>query len=302
MITHRSARTALVLTLLAALVGLVGPSAASATDAPGAPDAADAGGAAAVRTGGARLDPPVVRAPDAWRPRVRTTWDWQIKTVPRAPYRAVTMLDVDGFEATRTDVAAMHAAGRKVVCYVSGGTWEKWRPDAARFPRSLLGARLDDWPGERWLDVRDVQRADSRLARIMNARLAMCRAKGFDTVEWDNMDAYRNDPGFPLTARDQLVFNQFMFNNARAHGMSVLLKNDLDQVRRLLPYVDGVLDEQCFQYRECHLLKPVVAAGKPVFVAEYRSTAGMCDRARTLRMNAVRFSLALDGSVFRPCG
>jgi hypothetical protein len=287
---------------IAQLVGVAGGAAAPA-DAVGASSPVHGDGAvrSGVRDGGARLDPPVVRAPNAWTPTVRTSWDWQIASVPSAPYRDVRMLDVDGFEATAKDVAAMHAAGQKVVCYVSGGTWERWRPDADQFPARLKGALLDEWPGERWLDVRDVQKQDSVLARIMNKRLAMCRAKGFDAVEWDNMDAYQNRPGFPLTARDQLVFNQFMFNNAHAHGMSVLLKNDLDQVRRLLPYVDGVLDEQCFQYDECGLLRPVVAAGKPVFVAEYLETPGLCRDARALGFNAVRFSIDLDGSVFRPC-
>ena len=288
--------------LVAQLVGVAGHAAVpSEALRGGAPALGGDAVTAGARDGDARLDPPVVRAPNAWKPTVRTSWDWQIASVPTAPYRAVRMLDVDGFEATAKDVAAMHAAGTKVVCYVSGGTWERWRPDADDFPARLKGARLDEWPGERWLDVRDVQKRDSVLARIMNKRLAMCRAKGFDAVEWDNMDAYQNRPGFPLTARDQLVFNQLVFNNAHAHGMSVLLKNDLDQVRRLLPYVDGVLDEQCFQYDECGLLRPVVAAGKPVFVAEYLDTPGLCRDARALRYNAVRFSLDLDGSVFRPC-
>ena len=282
--------------LVALLLGAAGPEGARVLD-----DAGERTSTVAARNGGARLDPPVVRAPQAWKPAVRTSWDWQIQSVPRKPYRAVRMLDVDGFEATKKDVAAMHAAGKKVACYVSGGTWERWRPDADAFPARLKGARLDEWPGERWLDVRDVQKKNSVLARIMNQRLAMCRAKGFDAVEWDNMDAYHNEPGFPITARDQLVFNQLMFNNAHAYGMSVLLKNDLDQVRRLLPYVDGVLDEQCFQYDECGLLRPVVAAGKPVFVAEYQRTPGLCRDARALRFNAVRFSLDLDGTVFQPC-
>jgi Glycoside-hydrolase family GH114 len=35
----------------------------------------------------------------------------------------------------RADVATLHKAGRKVVCYVDAGSYEKGRPDAKRFRR-----------------------------------------------------------------------------------------------------------------------------------------------------------------------
>lgn len=60
------------------------------------------------------------------------------------------MYDVDGFETSQADVDAMHAAGIKVVCYLSAGTYERYRPDAAQFPATLLGAK-NGWPGERRL-------------------------------------------------------------------------------------------------------------------------------------------------------
>ena len=60
----------------------------------------------------------------------------------------------------------------------------------------MLGKELDGWPGERWLDVRrwDV------LEPILAARFDVCRQKGFDAVEPDNVDGYANESGFPLTA------------------------------------------------------------------------------------------------------
>ena len=33
--------------------------------------------------------------------------------------------------------------------------------------------------------------------------------------------------------------------------MSVLQKNDNEQIPELLPYFDGALNEQCNQYKEC---------------------------------------------------
>ena len=52
--------------------------------------------------------------------------------------------------------------------------------------------------------------------------------------------------------------------------MAVFQKNDPEQARRLAPFFDGVLDEQCNQYAECASFRPYLAAGKPVLNAEYR--------------------------------
>ena len=101
----------------------------------------------------------------------------------------------------------------------------------------------------------------------MDARLDMCKQKGFDMVELDNVDGYSNKTGFPLTAADQLYFNDTLANDAHVRGLSVLQKNDVEQTASLLPYFDGTLNEQCNQYSECSALSAYVSAGKPVFNA-----------------------------------
>ena len=83
-------------------------------------------------------------------------------------------------------IAALHTQGRKVVCYVSVGSWEDWRPDADRFPTSVIGEDYEGWPGENWLDIRQIE----LLAPVMRARLDLCRVKGFDGIEPDNIDGY----------------------------------------------------------------------------------------------------------------
>ena len=77
------------------------------------------------------------------------------------------------------------------------------------------------------------------------------RAKGFDAVEFDNVDGYANRTGFPLTGADQLRYNMLLANEAHRRGLGALLKNDLGQIRALLPYFDVALNEQCLQYDEC---------------------------------------------------
>ena len=75
------------------------------------------------------------------------------------------------------------------MCYISAGTWENWRPDAKRFPAVVKGKPDGGWPGERWLDIR---RLDI-LRPLMRERIQRCARKGFDGVEFDNVDAYTND-------------------------------------------------------------------------------------------------------------
>ena len=71
--------------------------------------------------------------------------------------------------------------------------------------RAPCWARSNGWPGERWLDIRQLR---GRSRPIMRARIATCaREKGFDAVELDNVDGYPNHTGFPLTGADQLRYN-----------------------------------------------------------------------------------------------
>ena len=66
------------------------------------------------------------------------------------------------------------------------------RPDAGAFPDAVKGDS-NGWSGERWLDIR---RLDV-LGPIMQRRLDLCKQKGFDAVEPDNVDGYTNSTGLP---------------------------------------------------------------------------------------------------------
>jgi hypothetical protein len=224
-----------------------------------------------------------------WHPAPATPWQWQLSghldTTVDAP-----VYDIDGFDHPTSTVATLHHAHRKVICYLSTGAWEDFRPDADEFPKSVLG-RGNGWKGERWLDIR---RTDL-LEPLMSARLDMCAKKGFDAVEPDNMDGYRNRTGFDLTATDQLRYNRLIARLAHERGMAVGLKNDLDQIPRLVGDFDFAVNEQCAQYDECDKLTPFIAAGKAVFHVEYElSTDDFCARSRKLRLSSLRKHYALD--------
>ncbi len=245
--------------------------------------------------------PAPVPCPGCWRPALNTSWQWQLISVPKEPFLNVTMYDIDGFDATAATVRRLHAtkADRKVVCYISAGSYENWRPDEADFPASVLGDPLDDWEGERWLDIR---RYTGPLGDIMRARLDMCKAKGFDAVEFDNVDGYTNETGFDLDADDQLRYNAWLANEAHRRGLSAGLKNDLAQIPALLPYFDWALNEQCWQYQECTTQQngtygydQFVKAGKAVFTVEYElPTSQFCTKSNAQNFNSLKKNLDLD--------
>jgi hypothetical protein len=225
-----------------------------------------------------------------WRPKAGLTWQWQLSgTLDRSVDAQV--YDIDGQDSSAADVAALKAAGRRVICYVNAGAFEDWRPDAKRFPKAVLGKDLDGWPGERWLDIRQW----AKLEPILAARFDTCRAKGFDAVEPDNVDGYANESGFPLTAADQLTFNRRLADLAHRRGLAVGLKNDVEQAAQLEPYFDFAVNEECAQYDECGKLAVFVKAGKPVFHVEYeQESGGFCPESRRLGFSSLRKKPELD--------
>ncbi len=231
--------------------------------------------------------PSLPAAGDWWRPAVGATWQWQLGDDPIDLSVDADVVDIDLFAADAATVAALQAAGRAVICYVSVGSVEDWRPDAGQFPAAVIGRNYAGWPGEKWLDIRQID----RLAPIMRARLDACAAKGFDGVEPDNMDAYTNRTGFPLTYEDQLAYNLWLAEEAHARGLSIGLKNDPEQVADLLPTFDWALTEDCFAQGWCEAMSPFIAAGKAVFAAEYTDTGiapdEFCPQAAALGFSAI---------------
>ena len=234
---------------------------------------------------------PVLAARAWWRPQPGTSWQWQLSGAIDTSVDA-RMYDIDLVETPRATINRLHRDGRVVICYFSAGSWENWRPDRDRFPPSVLGKPLAGWPGERWLDIR---RLDI-LAPIMEARLDLAVDKGCDGVEPDNVDGFANDTGFPLRGLDQLRYNRWLAQAAHRRGLSVGLKNDLDQVGALVDDFDWALNEQCFQYDECDRLTPFIQRGKAVFGVEYQGDPSVfCPKANRMNLDWLRKNLNLDG-------
>ncbi len=226
-----------------------------------------------------------------WIPAPGTTWQWQLDgksidlSVPAKVY------DVDYQTTSAKTVQKLHSQKRKVVCYVSVGSWENYRPDKGAFPAKVIGKPLDGWPGEKWLDIRQV----NVLKSIMAKRFDICKSKGFDAVEPDNVDGYANRSGFPLTGAQQLAYNKMIAKLAHDRGMSVALKNDNGQIPQLVNYFDFAVIEECFAYNECSTTLPFIKKGKAVFEAEYSAySSTICNKAKQMRISTIFKKLSLD--------
>jgi hypothetical protein len=218
-----------------------------------------------------------------WVPEPGTSWQWQLSGKIDESVNA-DVYNIDLFDTPRSVVSSLHERGRHVICYMSAGSWERWRPDAGRFPESVRG-RSNGWPGERWLDIRRLR----VLKPLMRDRLDRCVRKGFDGVEFDNVDGYANRTGFRLRARDQREYNSWLARAAHVRGLAAGLKNDLGQVNALEPLFDFAINEECFYYDECDRLAPFTDAGKAVFHVEYEMRRSeFCDSARKLGFSSLK--------------
>ncbi len=232
-----------------------------------------------------------------WKPAIGTSWQMQYSgTIDTSLDVQVYMLDMFGTSATT--IGALHARGVKVICYIDGGSWESYTPDADTFPASVIGKAVGGWPDEKWLDIR----SKTLLWPIMRARLDLAKQKGCDGIYHDWADSYAGDTGFPLTAQDQLVYNRdFWVAEAHARGLSIGLINDLVQVKDLVTHYDWAVNEQCAEYSECGSLKPFIDAKKPVFSLNYSgNTSTVCAALNALNFDAIFKDVNL-GAYRLPC-
>lgn len=228
---------------------------------------------------------------DWWHPTRGLTWQWQLDDEPIDPTIDAQVYDIDLFDNSAATVQALHQRGRKVICYLTAGSWEPYPPDSASFPPEIIGGPVAGWPDERWLDIR---RADL-LRPMIASRLDLCRQKGFDGVEPDWLDNHTQDTGFPITGADQLRYNRMLADLAHERGLAIGLKNDLGQTDELAGVFDFMVVEQCAEFDECDAVQPFLDRGKPVFDAEYNlAREEFCPLAQGLGMSSISKRLELD--------
>eukprot|EP00549_Striatella_unipunctata_P019768 CAMPEP_0118699674 /NCGR_PEP_ID=MMETSP0800-20121206/16056_1 /TAXON_ID=210618 ORGANISM="Striatella unipunctata, Strain CCMP2910" /NCGR_SAMPLE_ID=MMETSP0800 /ASSEMBLY_ACC=CAM_ASM_000638 /LENGTH=355 /DNA_ID=CAMNT_0006599969 /DNA_START=94 /DNA_END=1161 /DNA_ORIENTATION=+ len=239
-----------------------------------------------------------------WKPKAsdRLTWQWQLSGDIDTSFD-VDMYDIDLFDVSIETIDFLKSEGRIVVCYFSAGSYEGWRDDWREFFPDItddnyeedvppFANKMSGWD-ERWLDIRYID----LLEPIMRSRLQLAKDKGCDAVEPDNMDAYANgdETGLDLTGDDQLAYNIFIANAAHDVGLSVGIKNDVDQLDVLVNYFDWALNEQCFEYDECDTYDSFVDVDKAVFGVEYVGLAAVfCLEANNGNLSWLKKRLSLD--------
>ncbi len=105
----------------------------------------------------------------------------------------------------------------------------------------------------------------------MRDRFRRCRRLGFDAVEADNMDAYDNPSGFPLTAEDTVRYVRALAHEAHSLGLAMAQKNVPELSFRLIRTLDFAITEGCFRDDWCGRMHPWLRRGKVVLDAEYRN-------------------------------
>jgi hypothetical protein len=242
--------------------------------------------------------------PEIWLPRQNETWQLQLHGTINTSYEA-RVYDLDLFDTPQQTIDMLKAQGKHVVCYFSAGSSENWRADYSLFVAGDKGKKLNGWPGENWLDTRS-----KNVRKIMLSRLDFARTKRCDGVDPDNVDGYANNSGFPLDSTTQLDFNLFIATAAHARGLSVALKNDIEQIESLATVFDFAVNEQCNFYNECDKYLAFTRQGKAVFNVEYaskyrRNTAGardkLCHSASSTKIRTLVLPLQLDDSFRYSC-
>jgi hypothetical protein len=233
--------------------------------------------------------------PSWWRPHAGLTWQWQLSEPVSDPID-VDVYDID-WEVEASVVEDLHARGIKVICYVSVGSWEDFRPDADAFPESVIGNDYDGWPGERYVDIRS-----AALREVLEARFDVCREKGFDAIEPDNMDVFElgDESGFPLTQEDGVEFALWLAEQAHARGLGIGQKNAAGITAEIVDHYDWALTESCFSDGNwCGDVSAYEAADKPVFMCEYEesSFADACQAWAAQGYSPILKNLDLDAPI-----
>ena len=251
-------------------------------------------------------------------------WQWEIDhpldpnnatdmgtddTLPNGqPALAPKVYDIDGILNSASTVAALHARGAHVICYIEVGSAGNYYTSAqegitstyyAQYQAAgVFGATLSGYP-EHFLNINSPE-----TLRITEAMIAQqCAAKGFDAVETDLDETYSGSDGatgFSLTQSDEVAYMTKLANYMHRLGLGWVIKNPDDTSDNyatvMEPLADAVLTEQCNQYSTCSALSAYLGH-KAIFNAEYSlSTAGFCPNDIAMRMNGALFPVSLDGT------
>jgi hypothetical protein len=221
---------------------------------------------------------------------------------------APKVYDIDGILNSASTVAALHARGAHVICYVEVGSAGNYYTSAqegiastyyAQYQAAgVFGNTLPGYP-ERFLNINSPD-----TVRITEAMIAQqCAAKGFDAVETDLDETYSGSDGatgFTETQADEVAYMTKLADFMHHLGLGWVIKNPDDTgdnyATIMEPLADAVLTEQCNQYSTCSALSAYLGH-KAIFNAEYNiPTSNFCANDIAMRINGALFPVSLNGT------
>ena len=206
-------------------------------------------------------------------------------------------------------IHALQGGTGRAICYIDAGGAESFRPDFPAYQAfndncggCLFGRPIGGFRNEFWLNINNDRGQRTFILGQIGARLDRCVADRFDGLEMDVVDAWSNRTGLTITPDTQLLFNTALANLAHSKGLTVALKNDVEQIPDLAPYFDYAINEQCQQYSECGNYTTYFAPTKAVFQVEYKlSTSKFCPPANAANRNAIVKTFDLFDLPWTPC-
>jgi len=205
----------------------------------------------------------------------------------------------DDYLFTTDAVNAIHASGRHAIGYITVGDAENWRADYQQmvdFDAACGGCFIGHafsktFPNEWYVNINNDKGQADFMRKMVRARIDKIAGAGFDAVEPDVDSAAGNNSGFKISDATQVAYNVSIAKIAHRDGLSIALKSDVDQAMnpKLIATFDFVIDEQCFQYKQCDNYLGFQSAGKSIFNAEYRISADtFCPKANALNFNSIK--------------
>ncbi len=266
------------------------------------------------------------RAASWWVPPLgNQPWQWELDhplnldsarvmgtddTLPDGkPAPPPVIYDIDGIINPASTVAALHAKGKHVVCYIEVGAAGNYYSAAQEHTTKtyyqqlksagLLGREVPRYP-EYYLDIKSTKTVSIVESMIDH----QCAAKGFDAVETDIDEEYTHATGFELTKAIEEKYMTTLADYMHGLGLGWWIKNPDDTgddyATDMYPLADAVLTEQCNQYSTCGALAEYIDH-KAVFNAEYHLTRSQFCAADDRRgFNGAVFNVDLTG-VRHPC-
>lgn len=221
---------------------------------------------------------------------LNSSWHIQFSGTQKYPTRDI--FNVDLFDTSKAVIQKIQTKWSKVICYISAGTREDWRPDVQKFPASTLGNTVDGWKWENWIDVRN-----TTVQKIMQSRMDLAKSKWCDGIDPDNVNGHENNTGFQLSSSDMIAYNQFLVTEAHKRWLLIGLKNAQSLISSIGKDYDFFINESCYTYNECGAYISMISLWKPVIIMEYTGIRkSWCRQAKSSWFVLQYFNLDLSGT------